>query len=170
LPNFFFFFMLTLLPLFSHIHWYERLFPLGTNGTIDKASILGNNTYSTNPGVSMIHIINGMAGNIESHSTLDPGQGTLNITAVLDQTNYGFSKLTVLNCTALKWQFIHGADGSIGDELTLLKNGNVSTCSNGGKSATSTSPAKSGAHRVRPASFAGFAGFAGFIGLAVYFL
>jgi len=105
--------------LCSHIHWYERLFPLGANSTIDKASIINNNTYHTNPGVSMTHLINGMAGNIESHSTLSGG--ILNITAVLDQTHYGFSKLTVLNSTALKWSFVRGDGGIIGDELMLLK-------------------------------------------------
>ena len=105
--------------LCSHIHWYERLFPLGANSTIDKASIINNNTYYTNPGVSMTHLINGMAGNIESHSTLSGG--ILNITAVLDQTHYGFSKLTVLNSTALKWSFVRGDGGIIGDELMLLK-------------------------------------------------
>jgi hypothetical protein len=105
--------------LCSHIHWYERLFPLGVNSTIDKASIINNNTYYTNPGVSMTHLINGMAGNIESHSTLSGG--ILNITAVLDQTHYGFSKLTVLNSTALKWSFVRGDGGIIGDELMLLK-------------------------------------------------
>lgn len=44
------------------IHWYERLFPLGTNGTIDHASIKDKNTYYTNAGTSMTHIVNGAAG------------------------------------------------------------------------------------------------------------
>ncbi|KAK9388189.1 acid phosphatase [Lipomyces mesembrius] len=105
----------------GHIHWYERLFPLGVNGTIDTASIVNNNTYYTNAGVSMTHIVNGMAGNIESHSTLSAGENILNITAILDQEHYGFSKLTVLNATTLKWSFVRGDDGSLGDELTLLK-------------------------------------------------
>lgn len=104
----------------GHIHWYERLCPLGANGTIDTASIVDNNTYIANEGVSMTHIINGMAGNIESHSTLgdDP---LLNITNVLDDKHYGFSKLTFHNATALTWQFIKGDGSGVGDELTLLK-------------------------------------------------
>ncbi len=69
----------------------------------------------------MTHIVNGMAGNIESHSTLDPGQAVSNITAVLDFEHYGFSKLRVINRTAISFSFVKGADGSIGDELTLLK-------------------------------------------------
>jgi hypothetical protein len=91
------------------------------NGTIDKASIVNNNTYYINSGVSMTHIINGMAGNIESHSTLSADERILNITAILDQEHCGFSKLTVLNATALKWSFVRGDDGSLGDELMLLK-------------------------------------------------
>ena len=103
----------------SHIHWYERMWPLGTNGTIDEASIVNKDTYKTNAGKSMTHIINGMAGNIESHSTL-PANETLNITNILDQEHYGFSRLTVLNSTALKWEFVQG-DGPIGDTFTLIK-------------------------------------------------
>jgi hypothetical protein len=85
------------------------------------ASVVNNHTYMTNAGKSITHIINGMAGNIESHSELGATQGVLNITAVLDTTHYGFSKLTVLNRTALRWEFIKGEDGSVGDHLTLLK-------------------------------------------------
>ncbi|KAH8703115.1 acid phosphatase AphA [Talaromyces proteolyticus] len=109
--------------LSGHIHWYERLFPLGTNGTIDSKSIVNNHTYYTNPGKSITHLINGMAGNIESHSTLSAGKNIENITAVLDQVHFGLSKLTFFNETALKWEFVRGDDGSIGDYLYLLKKG-----------------------------------------------
>lgn len=71
----------------------------------------------------MTHIINGMAGNIESHSTLDADEPIKNITNVLDQEHYGFSKLTVYNATALKWEFIRGDGAGVGDSLTLLKRG-----------------------------------------------
>jgi hypothetical protein len=108
------------------------------NGTIDTASIVNNNTYYTNGGVSMAHIINGMAGNIESHSELSGG--ILNITAVLDTKHYGFSKLTVFNATALRFQFVLGNDGSIGDELVLLKPSHSnSTTSSTTKMTSSTS-------------------------------
>jgi hypothetical protein len=129
----FFFLILTPFLHFSHIHWYERIFPLTVNGTIDTASIVNKNTYYTNGGVSMTHIINGMAGNIESHSELSGG--ILNITAVLDTNHYGFSKLTVLNATALRFQFVLGNDGSIGDELLLLKPSHSSS-TNGTTSST----------------------------------
>lgn len=106
--------------LSGHIHWYERLNPLTASGTVDNSSIISANKYQTNPGTSLVHVINGMAGNIESHSTLgtDP---RLPITAVLNQKDYGFSKLTVNSATELTWQMIMGADGSVGDEFTLTK-------------------------------------------------
>ncbi|TKA65427.1 Acid phosphatase [Friedmanniomyces simplex] len=107
----------------GHIHWYERIWPIG-NSTIDRSSILSNNTYQTNPGVSMTHIINGMAGNIESHSTINASE-ILNITAVLNQYNYGFSKLTFHNATTLTSQYIKGIDGSVGDEVTVVKKGST---------------------------------------------
>ncbi|KAJ5203686.1 Metallo-dependent phosphatase-like protein [Penicillium cinerascens] len=107
--------------LSGHIHWYERLYPLGPDGTIDTASVLNQNTYRTNAGNSMTHIINGMAGNIESHSEFSSGQGLTNITALLNTKDYGFSKMTVVNSTALKWEYIRGGDGSLGDSLWLVK-------------------------------------------------
>jgi hypothetical protein len=94
---------------------------MAKNGTIDTPSIVNNNTYYTNPGVSITHIINGMAGNIESHSTLDPGEAVKPLTAVLDRDHYGFSKMTVVNATTLTWTFVKGGDGSVGDSLTLIK-------------------------------------------------
>jgi hypothetical protein len=116
----------------------------------------------------MTHIINGMAGNIESHSTLSADEGILNITAILDQTHYGFSKLTVLNATALMWSFVRGDDGSIGDELMLLKHSNSSTSNGttGGATPTGSSvpttpmPVGSGASRLGAASIAAVAGLA----------
>lgn len=100
---------------------YERLWPLGRNGTIDRASVVNNHTYTTNPGKSITYVTNGMAGNIESHSTLSAGAPVLNITAVLDMQHYGFSKLAVHNASAVTWTFVKGDDGTAGDQLTLLK-------------------------------------------------
>ena len=104
----------------GHIHWYERLYPLN-NGTIVQDSIISNNSYRANgDGKSLIHLVNGQAGNIESHSELD-GDPRLNITAVLDVTSYGNSKLTVFNATLAMWEFIKGEDGSVGDQLMMHK-------------------------------------------------
>jgi hypothetical protein len=130
----------------SHIHWYERLWPLTATGEIDSASIIDNNTYYTNPGVSLTHVINGMAGNIESHSTLSAGHEPLNITAVLDFQHYGFSKLKVINSTALSMSFIKGEDGSVGDEVTLLKKA-------GSTGPTSTSASSSAPTSTAPATY-----------------
>lgn len=125
--------------LSGHIHWYERLLPLTSNGSIDSGSVIDNNTYVTNPGKSLTHIINGMAGNIESHSYLDADEPILNITQVLDQTHFGFSKLTIVNSTALSWEFVKGKDGSSGDHLWLLKA--PGNCSASSTSSNSTSEA-----------------------------
>lgn len=69
----------------------------------------------------MTHIINGMAGNLESHSEFSSGQGLTNVTAVLNKQVFGFSKMTVVNSTALKWEYVKGNDGSVGDQLWLIK-------------------------------------------------
>jgi len=166
--------------LSGHIHWYERLWPLGSNGTIDTSSVVNNNTYLANPGVSITHIINGMAGNVESHSTLDSGEATLPITAFLDFQHYGFNKLNVINATALTFSFIIGGDGSTMDELTILKRPSNTTCAaststsstptsstTGGSSTAPTTPVTGGAGHLSVASLASLIGS---LALGVYFL
>ena len=103
----------------AHVHWYERLFPLG-NGTIDNSSIISKNIYKTNPGISITHIVNGMAGNVETHTLLgdDP---ILPMTNVLNNKQFGFSKLTVHNRTALQMEYIRGDAPGVGDSFYLLK-------------------------------------------------
>ncbi|KAG9246479.1 acid phosphatase AphA [Calycina marina] len=143
--------------LSGHIHWYERLFPMAFNGTIDQASVIDNNTYLTNPGVSMTHIINGMAGNIESHSTLDVGDSVLPLTAVLDFEHYGFNKINFINSTAMTFSFVTGVDGSVLDKLTLLKKPTNATCPGTGSTppygnSTSTSSVPVGGGTSYPVS------------------
>lgn len=115
--------------LAGHIHWYERLTPLTDSGAIDQASIISKNAYQTNPGVSMVHVINGMAGNIESHSQLGSDKRQP-FSVVLNQKDFGFSKLTVNSATKLTWQFIMGKNGKLGDEFTLTKKASSSSSYN----------------------------------------
>lgn len=105
----------------GHIHWYERLYPLGANGTIDTSSVVDNSTYYANPGKSITHLVNGAAGNIESHSTLDEGESWAGFTVFLDDKHYGFSKLTIESEKELTWKYIRGDSGAVGDSLTLKK-------------------------------------------------
>lgn len=91
------------------------------HGTTDTASILNKNTYGTNAGKSMTHIINGMTGNIEDHSELRSGQSLANMAAMLNMKEFGFSKMMVVNSTALKREYIRGSDGTVADSLWPLK-------------------------------------------------
>jgi Iron/zinc purple acid phosphatase-like protein C len=106
--------------LAGHIHWYERLWPLSPGQIIDSSAIVNNNTYITGTGKSLTHLINGMAGNIESHSTLGTSP-QLNITAVLNQKDYGFSKFSFHDETHASWSFIKGDGSGLGDTLNLVK-------------------------------------------------
>ena len=75
----------------------------------------------TGTGKALTHVINGMAGNIESHSILEPDQPVLNITNVLNYVDYGFSKLHVINETMARWEYIKGDSGIVGDALVMVK-------------------------------------------------
>ncbi|KAF5694871.1 acid phosphatase [Fusarium denticulatum] len=109
----------------GHVHWYERLKPI-RNCDVDHRAIKNdsekNGTYELRPGHSMVHLINGAAGNIESHATINMSWPLPDITAHRNLTSFGFSKLTVFNATTLSWQFIQGHDGQVGDNLTVKKN------------------------------------------------
>ena len=94
---------------------------MGKNGTIVWDSVVDDNTYQVGNGKSIAHLVNGQAGNIESHSTLAPKAPVLNLTNVLNYMDYGFSKLTVVNETMATWEFIKGEDGSVGDTLYMTK-------------------------------------------------
>ncbi|KAF4449376.1 acid phosphatase [Fusarium austroafricanum] len=149
----------------GHIHWYERLQPLGLNGTIDSHSVVSNNTYKSNPGKSMIHLVNGAAGNLESHSTLGT-DAILKMTMFLGQKNFGFSKLTVHNATALSWNFIHGEDGAVGDTLTVLKD-STSTCASSGPGSGSSGPAATPSDAVNRGAKVLVSGLLGLLCIAI---
>ncbi|KAF5699699.1 acid phosphatase [Fusarium mundagurra] len=108
----------------GHVHWYERLKPI-KNCHVDNHAIKNhsekNGVYEVRPGHSMVHLINGAAGNIESHATINKSLPIPDITAHRNLTSFGFSKLTVFNATTLSWKFIQGHDGLPGDELTVRK-------------------------------------------------
>lgn len=97
---------------------------MAANSTIMWDNYVDNHTYTTGNGKALAHFVNGQAGNIESHSNFGAdGAHRLNLTAYLDMTTYGFSKLTVINETYSKWEFIQGSDGQVGDYVYLTKGG-----------------------------------------------
>ena len=104
----------------GHVHWYERMVPLGANGTIVAAAQKNANTYVTGTGETITHLINGAAGNIESHSVLGSAP-QLNITAVLNQQDYGFAKFTFHDAKKATWQWVKGDGTGVGDKLNLVK-------------------------------------------------
>ncbi len=108
----------------GHIHWYERIYPMN-NMTIVTSDIINENSYYTGTGKSLTTIVNGMAGNIESHSTIAPN-ATLDYTAYLNQYDFGFSTLTIHNDSVATWKYIKGIDGSVGDTLTMVHVSNPS--------------------------------------------
>ncbi|ORX41237.1 putative acid phosphatase [Kockovaella imperatae] len=105
----------------GHVHWYERMWPMGRNGSINWDQVLGNDTYHVGDGSSIVHLTNGQAGNVESHSILSADEPVLPLTNVLNFVDFGLSKLTVINETAASFEFIRGADGSQGDYLMMTK-------------------------------------------------
>lgn len=104
----------------GHIHYYERLLPMGKNYTIVKDNVRDDHTYVAKKG-AVAHIVNGQAGQMEGHSVLKPDQKPANFSAVIDTDNWGFGKINVQNGSHLLFEFIRGTDGNVGDHLWLVK-------------------------------------------------
>jgi len=95
----------------GHIHWYERTCP-----------VFNQTCYGTpeiNPGAT-VHIVSGAAG----VTTLTGPPSELKPlpawTTVINATEYGYSKFTILTSTTLQFQFITQG-GVIIDQFTLNK-------------------------------------------------
>lgn len=93
----------------GHIHWYERLYAISPGGNVV-------NTDYNNP-TAPVYIVNGAAGNVEGHST----GSQQDYTALIDDSDYGYGRLTLTNRSALTWQFFRSSDRSLADQITLVK-------------------------------------------------
>jgi len=96
----------------GHVHYYERLYPI-SNGV---AQVFPGNVY-LNP-IYPVYVVNGAAGNDERHDTATRNTA---ISAYLDNTDYGYSRILAYNSSYLNLQFYHSSDQSLGDDLWIVK-------------------------------------------------
>ena len=95
----------------GHVHWYERMYPLSFNGTVDQTDYVD----ATKP----IYILSASAGNVEG---LTPWPEKVeNYTAFLDTTHFGLGLLSVVNATHLDWNFYDSATHDVLDSVTIVK-------------------------------------------------
>jgi len=99
----------------GHVHLYERLFPISKG----VPQVL-NGTIWTNPKAPTF-LISGAAGNDEGHLT-NAKDGK--ISAYLDNTNYGYGRLTVVNRTAVHWEFFASSSRTRLDEVWIVQTNN----------------------------------------------
>ncbi|KAK9364689.1 Metallo-dependent phosphatase-like protein [Lipomyces kononenkoae] len=97
------------LVLAGHVHFYERNAPI-KNGTADPNEL-------NNPS-SPWYILNGAAGH---YGGLDPVQGNPDYIRFIQNSTYGWSKLTFHNCTHLTHEFVNSENNTILDTATLYK-------------------------------------------------
>lgn len=88
----------------GHIHAYER----------------------TDAVAGTVHIVNGAAGNIEGHQVLAKQDKWKPWTLAVNDEDYGFGQLEVVNSSMLTWTFHRATDGATVDSMTLTK-GSVAT-------------------------------------------
>ncbi len=92
------------------MHAYERQYP------VYKEQITSRN-YTKAGATTYLTI--GNAGSTEGHAHYI--HGLHDYTAFVDKTHYGLGKIDVLNNTHLRWQSYSGDDGSVLDEMMLVK-------------------------------------------------
>ena len=95
----------------GHVHWYERMYPLSYNGTVDQT----NYTDATKP----IYILCASAGNVEGLTPWPKKVETY--TAYLDTTHFGLGLLSVVNATHLDWNFYDSETHEVLDGITITK-------------------------------------------------
>ena len=86
--------------LFGHVHLYERLFPLAHDQVI--GTFLHNQTVFINP-QAPIHIINGVAGNLENESIVMKVSATPGNWSAVMSESLGYGRLNVVNDTHLQY-------------------------------------------------------------------
>jgi len=96
----------------GHVHYYERLYPIANGvGEVFPGNVYLNPSYP-------VYLINGAAGNDERHHAALINQS---ISSVLDDVDYGYSRIFVHNATHFQIQFYHSSDRSLGDDLWIVK-------------------------------------------------
>ena len=91
--------------LCGHKHFYERSAPAFA-GKVDAAG-------------GMVQVVNGAAGNNEG---VEKGKGVGHgLIVAANYEDQGYGELATLNTTALRWQYILSKDGSVFDEVVLMK-------------------------------------------------
>jgi len=103
---------------YGHIHYYERLYPIDSNGTVCSKSY----DQPTCP----VYVVTGAAGNIEGLSRTNE-TSPLSASGVLSE--FGVGVLHVNGATQLKWDFIRSSDGTVVDTVTINKKHGVEATS-----------------------------------------
>ncbi|KAK9320483.1 Metallo-dependent phosphatase-like protein [Lipomyces orientalis] len=99
------------LVFFGHIHFYERNAPIA-NGVADPNEL-------DNPSAPW-YILNGAGGHYDGIDTYD--EPLPDYVRFIQDTTYGWSRLTFHNCTHMTHEFIVSGNGTVLDTATLYKN------------------------------------------------
>jgi hypothetical protein len=98
----------------GHYHVYERLTPVGLNGTIDPAGL-------DNPS-SPWYIINGIGGHYGGLHPFKQADPYRIYGLDINNATYGWSRLTFHNKTHLTHEFVNSSSNAVLDRTTLFKN------------------------------------------------
>ena len=101
----------------GHVHYYERDLAIA-NGTVDPKGL-------NNPSAPW-YLSTGAAGSIEGHSK--PTTPWPDYAVVINDVDFGWSKLTFHNSSHLTQQFIVSATNEVFDEATLYKDHKLLGC------------------------------------------
>jgi acid phosphatase len=96
----------------GHVHWYERMYPVAQGQITQK-------DYN-NPTVP-VYIVNGAGGNVEGHEGTDKNHFPA-YQALWNNEDFGFGQLSIQSPNQLQWTFYRGADLTVLDHITLVKN------------------------------------------------
>jgi len=99
------------LSIWAHEHSYERLYP------VYNYTVYSDDNAYINP-KAPVHITTGSAGCSEEFDPFEPEQPDF---SAFRLDRYGYSRLRVLNSTHLQWQQVLDLDGSVADEVLVVR-------------------------------------------------
>jgi hypothetical protein len=109
------------LAFWAHEHSYERLWPTYNNTVFNGTSHPGE-PYR-NPGAT-VHVITGAAGCREGESKFD--RGPRGAWSAVRNSEWGYGRLRVVNNSAIGWEQVEDANGTVVDSFVLVKDPAVS--------------------------------------------
>merc|ERR1711988_71316 len=108
------------LAIWGHFHAFQRFCKLAHGQCVDKDGTSGGAAASSSATGGVTHLVIGMAG--YDHSQCPTGANWTPDLLACDDKHWGYTRLSFENATALRVEFVNGADGRTLQDFAVPRN------------------------------------------------